>query len=283
MEDRDMTDSTELKKPPTFKERDKWICALLAAELPHATARIAVAIAMHLNVDSGRCIPGYPTLAHASSVPERSVYRHVELLERAGWIEIERATGCVSQFYLRTPANSMAVVPEPTPANSMAGVPLPNRADTPAKSSTNPCHTVADIKRRTAKRTAKTLSRASARETRPSGSSSSDQGGDGFEDWYRNYPKHVAKGAALKAYQRIIKTGEASAADLLNGCMRYAAERDGQDPKYTKHPATWLNQKCWLDESAAPAAPSAGNGACVGWASVLKGLASVPDDGSPRR
>ena len=30
--------------------------------------------------------------------------------------------------------------------------------------------------------------------------------------------------------------------------MRYAAARDGEDPRYTKNPATWLSQACWTDQ-----------------------------------
>jgi hypothetical protein len=40
---------------------------------------------------------------------------------------------------------------------------------------------------------------------------------------------------------------------LIAGAQRYAVERREQDPKYTKHPATWLNAGCWQDE--APGAP----------------------------
>ena len=65
---------------------------------------------------------------------------------------------------------------------------------------------------------------------------------------YQVYPRHVARGAAERAYRRIVKNGEATEADLLAGAMRYAAAQDGKDPTYTKHPATWLNGKCWLDE-----------------------------------
>jgi hypothetical protein len=69
-----------------------------------------------------------------------------------------------------------------------------------------------------------------------------------FEAWWTQYPLKKAKVAALKAYQRVIKNGDASPDELLSGVIRYAAERDGQDPKYTKHPATWLNGACWADE-----------------------------------
>jgi hypothetical protein len=76
----------------------------------------------------------------------------------------------------------------------------------------------------------------------------------GFAEFYRVYPLHVARGAAERAYRRIIKNGEATEADLLAGAMRYAASQDGKDPTYIKHPTTWLNGKCWLDEPAPAAA-----------------------------
>jgi hypothetical protein len=72
----------------------------------------------------------------------------------------------------------------------------------------------------------------------------------GFAEFYRVYPLHIARGAAERAYRRIIKNGEATEADLLAGAMRYAAAQDGKDPRYIKHPTTWLNGKCWLDEPA---------------------------------
>jgi hypothetical protein len=76
----------------------------------------------------------------------------------------------------------------------------------------------------------------------------------GFAEFYRVYPLHVARGAAERAYRRIIKNGEATEADLLAGAMRYAAAQDGKDRTYIKHPATWLNSRCWLDEPAPAAA-----------------------------
>jgi hypothetical protein len=40
---------------------------------------------------------------------------------------------------------------------------------------------------------------------------------------------------------------------LLEGMKNYAASRNGEDPKYTKHPATWLNGECWTDDDVVPA------------------------------
>jgi hypothetical protein len=76
----------------------------------------------------------------------------------------------------------------------------------------------------------------------------------GFAEFYRVYPLHVARGAAERAYRRVIKNSEATEAELLAGAMRYAAAQDGKDPTYIKHPATWLNGKCWLDEPGPAAA-----------------------------
>jgi hypothetical protein len=72
------------------------------------------------------------------------------------------------------------------------------------------------------------------------------------EEWWPLYPKRVSKGAARKAYIRIVKSKLATVEELKLGVMRYAAERAGQDPKFTKHAATWLNQECWTDEQASP-------------------------------
>jgi hypothetical protein len=76
----------------------------------------------------------------------------------------------------------------------------------------------------------------------------------GFGEFYRAYPLHVARAAAERAYRRIIKKGEATESELLAGAMRYAATQDDKDPTYIKHPKTWLNGKCWLDEPASAAA-----------------------------
>lgn len=70
---------------------------------------------------------------------------------------------------------------------------------------------------------------------------------DGFGVFWDAYPRKVAKAAAEKAYTRALADG-ADPALILAGAEFYALERKLQDPKYTKHPATWLNARCWEDE-----------------------------------
>jgi hypothetical protein len=96
--------------------------------------------------------------------------------------------------------------------------------------------------------------------------------GAAFEEWWRHYPKKVGKDAARKAYSQATRNG-ATAAALLQGAMRYAAERDGKDPHYTKHPSGWLNAGRWKDE---PTASGAGSTGFLG--SITRGCDMVPDD-----
>ncbi len=77
-----------------------------------------------------------------------------------------------------------------------------------------------------------------------------------FEAFWVQYPLKKAKAAALRAYRSVITKKLATNEQLMAGVLRYTAERSGQDPRYTKHPATWLNGGCWADEPAQPA----GNG-----------------------
>jgi uncharacterized protein YdaU (DUF1376 family) len=69
---------------------------------------------------------------------------------------------------------------------------------------------------------------------------------DGFERFWSVYPRKVAKGSARKAWDRAAKL--ATEANIIAGAERYAAERAGQDHKFTAHAASWLNAERWKDE-----------------------------------
>ncbi len=71
--------------------------------------------------------------------------------------------------------------------------------------------------------------------------------GPEFEEFYAAYPRHVGRKAAEKAWLKAIKDG-ADASAILAGAKRYADERRGQDPRFTKYPASWLNGGHWEDE-----------------------------------
>lgn len=69
-----------------------------------------------------------------------------------------------------------------------------------------------------------------------------------FVAFYEAYPLKKARDGALRAYRAARNRG-ATHEQIMAGCARYAAEKRDADPKYIKHPATWLNGGCWADES----------------------------------
>lgn len=69
----------------------------------------------------------------------------------------------------------------------------------------------------------------------------------GFEIFWEAYPRRVAKGEARKAWPAAVKAA-GGPEPIIEGAKRYAAERRGQDPKFTAHPASWLRAERWGDE-----------------------------------
>ncbi|QPA25461.1 hypothetical protein IR196_05030 [Brucella anthropi] len=61
------------------------------------------------------------------------------------------------------------------------------------------------------------------------------------------YPRRVGKGQALKAFRSARKQAELET--ILAGVRRYAEQRRGENPEYTRHASTWLNGQSWLDEA----------------------------------
>jgi hypothetical protein len=72
-----------------------------------------------------------------------------------------------------------------------------------------------------------------------------------FETWWALYPRKVGKGQARRAWTKAIAGTTVDV--LIAGAERYAELRSTEDPEFTKHPATWLNGECWLDENAVKA------------------------------
>jgi hypothetical protein len=69
---------------------------------------------------------------------------------------------------------------------------------------------------------------------------------DGFNEFYRVYPRHVGKGAAMKAWAKAVKI--ASPEEIIAGACRLANDPNLPEQQYVPHPATWLNRIGWEDE-----------------------------------
>ena len=69
----------------------------------------------------------------------------------------------------------------------------------------------------------------------------------GFDDFWKAYPRKVAKGAAAKAWRSAVKKVDVEA--IVLAVQKY---RWPDDPKFIPHPATWLNSERWADVEATP-------------------------------
>jgi hypothetical protein len=87
-----------------------------------------------------------------------------------------------------------------------------------------------------------------------------DKPTDGFDDWWKQYPKKVGKLDAQKAYRAAIKQGATPQA-LLVGLQRHNAswKTKNTERQYIPHPASWLRKGRWEDEldTPTPGAPQA--------------------------
>jgi phage replication O-like protein O len=68
-----------------------------------------------------------------------------------------------------------------------------------------------------------------------------------FSRFYAAYPRKVSRKAAERAFARLAP-GDQLLADILAGLERAKASGQWSDPKFTPHPATWLNAEGWRDE-----------------------------------
>jgi hypothetical protein len=82
-----------------------------------------------------------------------------------------------------------------------------------------------------------------------------------FDDFWRLYPRKVAKGKARSAWDKQIKAGF-SPDLIMDGLQRLHGHLMATEPQFRPHPASWLNDERWTDEPAPPRqlTPSMGTG-----------------------
>src|ERR1700730_13043868 len=78
--------------------------------------------------------------------------------------------------------------------------------------------------------------------------------------FWKAYPNKKAKIHAMKALDKVAFAGKTKWADLIFGLERYMLSNEVQRG-YVKHPATWINGGCWMDETS----PNGTNGSGPGF------------------
>lgn len=81
---------------------------------------------------------------------------------------------------------------------------------------------------------------------------------DLFDRFWSVYPRKVAKGTAKRAWDKTFKGMERTEAEALTNQITLAIEAQQRYRRHAeehkefmpdwKHPATWINGQCWLDE-----------------------------------
>lgn len=71
-----------------------------------------------------------------------------------------------------------------------------------------------------------------------------------FDEFWSLYPRKVGKGAAKKAWLKIVKSNNYF--EILMGVRRLADDPNLPEMRFIPHPSTWLNEERWWDEPCAP-------------------------------
>lgn len=77
---------------------------------------------------------------------------------------------------------------------------------------------------------------------------------EGFDAWWSQWPKKVAKAAALKAYKTALKKTDALTLGQSAAAFIASETRKGTAIEYIPNAASWLNQERWEDDTSTPPA-----------------------------
>lgn len=247
----------------TLLEKARLLQAIVAdPDLPPTAKTVAVALVLNFyNGKTDRCFPSYESLAEAAGLRRRATaIEAIKILGDAGWLEIERrprpGRSQTNTFGLRL--DRVSKLEKGTDSGPFSD----------GKSTEN---VPFNSQKGTENARKGTISVPESLKNPPS---PYGEGGDSplsphrpagevdgfieaaFLEFWRQFPKKKNFKEAKTAYTHVVTTGEATVEVLNAGAMRYAAERDGEDPRYTKNPKTWLEGHCWMDEPTPSGAPS---------------------------
>lgn len=240
----------EAKNKEKSRSRFKWIYRLMTDLNLHPNARIlAVVIADHVNRESGFARPSQARLAELLDLTPKTIQNLLPSIVDRGYIEITPGVGrgVTHEYRIKDETDFAICTPEKEKPVS------PNERE-----KAKPVSKKGEI-RRTEKAKPVSVKPVIEPVIEPVEYISRD-----FDRFWETYPKRVARGAARKAFAKARKS--ATAEQIIAGAERYARQVQGKDPKFTKHPATWLNSECWEDE-----APPPGRQLSFSAASVLQG------------
>lgn len=213
----------KIKADGYFAIIPEWV---LYADISPAAVRVYCVLHRHADNDTAKCIPSRKHIATKARISLSTVDRSIDELIALGAVTVQHRKSengdPTSNEYTVIVNRPLFTENRPPTKNEQRGL---FKSDNQTKTNLN--------------------------ESQESNTSSSVD--DGFDLFWTIYPRKVGKGAALKAWNKARKT--ATSEQILAACNLYAALRRTEDPQYTAHPATWLNQERWLDETMTPEQP----------------------------
>ena len=245
------------------KELFQWLNAVAADPKVSAGAfRVAYKLSQHFNRVTGEAWPSLETLADAVGVNERTVRRCIDELCDAAHLEKKRGgDGRPNRYWMKkADRTELSDLPHFSPDKNV-------HSETEDEGQTgHSCHSDrTDLSLQTGQICPTNHLNEPSEELEERRESLSSREGieldlsdrqafasTAFEQWWQQYPRKVGRPKAQKAYEQVLRDGIATAEELLEGVMRYSAERDAEpDPtarqRFTAYPLTWLTQQRWLD------------------------------------
>lgn len=262
---------------PSLTLLDKWMaCKMVMAdrELSASAKNLMFALLDHYNLKTTRCDPSMGRLANFIGLSRRRAVAVLRELEVAGWVRTSPVCGGRNSFAIAFEKASATDVELGTPDNGdTTGRYAENGAGGYDERITggydaSVIQTREEEKEKNIRKESLSPSPLgdesdaigafhppAPKHIRPSQIDIESADAD-FGAFWTQYPKKDDPKAARRAYQRARREG-ASAADILAGCVRYAAERAAvvserpEQARFTKSAARWLDAGAWLNEPAA--------------------------------
>lgn len=176
--------------------------------------------------DDGNAYPAVQTLADKCRMKSRNANVILAALRASGELEVRHNEGPHG-------TNRYRIVLPGLPLQNLTGVQkraaVQERAPTPARTCPKPLHVLTD--------------EPSVNHHEPPIRC------DGFADFWKAYPKKVAKPQALKAWKKAKPSGQVLA-DLMTALEKQKVSADWlkDGGQFVPYPATWLNARRWEDE-----------------------------------
>lgn len=206
---------------------------------PTHTAKLVLMALADNASDEGYCWPSLTTLAVKCDLSRQGIIDQIDILERMGVVETIRTSGKPNRYRVQPVSGADQ---SRTLTSQPGGPVVVNVADRHQSTGlTGPVNGVDPNHKEPS--------------SEPSGEPSSSRAlakAAQFEAFWNAYPRKIGKGAAEKAFKKAIFN---RIEDLLEAIERQkkTAQWKKENGQFIPHPATWLNQKRWLDEAPADA------------------------------